>query len=213
MYKRSKSFTSPPPSYESYLKDTDFIFLSHYKESDRTFHQKLESMFQQNYDNYEIYLFIDRDHPLELEKVHISAKKRGKHHLLTIVEIDQETPISLALIDRLKEMKKESVLIFLGENCLFTDTFSLHLLNTFYQKSPSPTLFYANFINFPTFLKNSAPLTYKKCNFKTIYTDALKRVPQNMEAKASIDQLFSSCAKTSSLKTLCIDDPFYLQVR
>ena len=199
--------------HEKYLSDYDFNFIAIYKESDRYFHQKLESMINQNYENYEIYVFIDKDHPLEVDKLKINAKKTGKAHLLNITEIDQNAPISLVIKDATTQMKKESILVFLEENCMFTEPNTLKELNKIYKESVSPLLIYANFMNFPTFLKNTRSLDYKSSNFKTIYTDTFRNSPLDENALSDLHQAFASIGEAFSIKTHYIKEPFYLHAR
>ncbi len=200
-------------AHEKYLSDYDFNFIAIYKETDRYFHQKIESMLNQTYENYEIYVFIDKDHPLEVDKLKLNAKKAGKAHLLNIIEIDQNAPISLLIKDATAQMKKGSILVLLEENCMFTDPLTLKELNNIYKKSLSPLLIYANFMNFPTFLKNTRSLDYKSSNFKTIYTDNFRNSTLDESTTGDIHQAFVSIGESLSIKTHCIKEPFYLHAR
>lgn len=198
---------------EKYLTDYDFHFLAIYEKNDRYFHQKIQSMLNQNYENYEITIFIDKDYTAEADKVRLNAKKVCKGHLVNFVEMDQDAPITLIVKDATAGLKQDTVLVLLGNNCMFTESSTLKELNSIYKKHPSVQLTYSNFMNFPTFLINKMPLDYRKSSFKTILARLFKNGTLDKHSSANLDQAFASFDEVALEKALYINHPFYLKVR
>jgi cellulose synthase/poly-beta-1,6-N-acetylglucosamine synthase-like glycosyltransferase len=163
---KDKQEEIPPSSSEMYLSNHEFNFIHIYKEDDPFALGSIEAMFNQDYDNFHIYLLLNDKETTFKTKVELCAKKENKTHLLTIVPIDEDSPLPLLMKDLAEGMTIESFVVYLEDHCLFVHLQLLKELNTFYMEGGERLLIYGNYRHYPSYQKNSKPLDFATSPFK-----------------------------------------------
>ncbi len=152
--------------HEMYLTDHQFHFFAVSNPTDTCFTRKVYSMIDQEYEEFDIYLFT-RDE--NLNSITTYAKKIDKEHLLHIIKVDENAPINVLIEDTMKTFHPNSVVVQLDENAVFADTKVLSYLNTIFKQARTPLAFYSNFTISPSYQINKEPLTYESSSLKVHY--------------------------------------------
>lgn len=172
---RNSSFeTNHLKEHEMYLTDHEFHFLAVYDPSDNCFTRKIYSMIDQEYESFDIYLFVDDPN---LSDITTYAKKQGKAHLIHIIEVDDQTPIYTVINETIKTFAPYSVVIQLGKNSLFTDAKILAYLNSIFKQAASPLALYSNFTSLPSFQQNKEAIDYESSSLKVRYAGDIPSTP------------------------------------
>jgi hypothetical protein len=152
--------------HEMYLTDHQFHFFAVSDPSDTCFTRRIYSMIDQEYDGYDIYLFVRTEN---LSDIKTYAKKKNKAHLLHITEIDEDTPIKILMNETIKGLSPSSVVIQLEKDCLFSDTKTLTYINSIFKEAAHPLSLYSNYTTFPSFQQNKEPIDYESSSLKVRY--------------------------------------------
>ncbi len=186
--KRDKPEKISPSSNEMYLSNHEFNFIHIHKEEDPFALGSIEAMLNQDYDNFHMYLLLNDKETSFKNKVDLFAKKENKAHLLTIVPIEEDSPLPLLIKDLAEGLNKESFVVYLEDHCLFVHLQLLKELNTFYVEGGEKLLIYGNYRHYPSYQKNTKPLDFSTCPFKVFSAKHLQGMNHQDETYLFLDE-------------------------
>lgn len=191
---------APSPN-DMYLSNHEFNFIHLHKEDDPFALSSIEAMLNQDFDNFHIYLMLHEKELSFKNTVELFAKKENKSHLLTIVPIEENSPLPLIIKDLTESLKSESFVVYLEDHCIFARHDLLKELNTLYLEGGEKLLIFGNYRHYPSYQKNTKPLDFTTCPFKAFSVKHLQ----------GMDHSVGTIHPDETL--LFLDDPCYLRAR
>ena len=193
-----------------YIQDLTFNFITIFEEKDPLYTQKICSMLDQEYDNYQIQLIIDKENKYKLKEIENYAKKENKGPLLNIITKESSTPIPVALKNEINKMNKDTIVVFLEGSLILTRVDILTKLSDIFSRSNHPLYVYTNYTNFPSLQKNAQPLTFMSSSFKAFYANVIQcQLIENFEKKNQVEDIFKTLSPLEN-KTHFIEESLYL---
>ena len=197
---------------EMYLKDYEFNFILLYDSKDQYFLQKVHSMIDQNYQNYQIHLFINNDEHKIINSIKLYAKKMNKSHIIEYIHFDNEIAINLLLKNHCNQLNPSSILVFQDNYCIALNPSALNSLNDTYKSISSKILIFGNHISFPSLQKNTSASTYANSSLKTIYTSNIQTYnTEFLFSKGDLSTYIKNIAENTKIKQYYIDNPICLR--
>ncbi|MCH9621160.1 MAG: hypothetical protein S4CHLAM20_05760 [Chlamydiia bacterium] len=200
-----------PNQPNDYHIPREFNFIAIHDKDDPFFNQKIHSMINQDYNNYQIYIVIKKEDQSIAQDLLIYAQKAAKSHLCKVIELDSKVPLLLLINDLIKTFHRDSLTIHLRENCTFLDNNLLNTLNSIYQQDSS-ALVYSNYINYPSFQKNKSKQNFSNSHFKCFCSNQLLN---NFTELTDFDltQGIEHLVHIDPKHTYYIDEALYLRLR
>lgn len=186
--KKDDPLTIAPSDNEMYLSNHEFNFIHIHKEDDPFALGAIEAMLNQDYDNFHIYLLINDKELSFKSKVELFAKKENKAHLLTIIPIEDDSPLPLIINDLAEGMNQDSFVVYLEDHCLFAHHELLKELNTLYLEGGEKLLIFGNYRHYPSYQKNTKPLDFSTCPFKAFSVKHLQGMDHQDETYHFLDE-------------------------
>lgn len=177
----------PSPDNIEMYSNFEFNFLIIYEKNDSTFQQKMQTILDQDYDNFEVYLLIDQSNYDVINPILTYAKKHNQAHRLNITHKNEELPTDIAISDTIAQLKDESIVILLDGSCLLHKKDTLSILNSLYKEPKGYRSIYPNFISLPSYKKNANPVDFSKSSFKSLYVKDFLEEITNSETSHFID--------------------------
>jgi len=168
-----------PPINEDYFYNKEFNLITIHQKDDPFFTQKIHSMIDQEYDNYQIHIIVNEEEKEDLKPLMTYAQKMGKRHLLSIKEKNSSTDHNLIFNDLCAQLSKDSYIISLDNKCTFIENKVITILNKLFHQDSNAYIF-SNFTNYPSYQKNKTKQNYADSHFK-----ACKASNMNRETKES----------------------------